>query len=97
MYKSTGETISETVRNLLAQQVSEDTEGLAETTVNKLYAKKLRVLAKYLNVTSNYLPRKIEAGVWSAREIDDLAEFFDMWPDAFVPGPEKKKTERVKT
>lgn len=91
--KNIGATISRTVKNLLARQVSEDGKGLAGATVNKLYSKNLDLLAKYLGVSQAYLPRKIDAGVWNASELDDLSEFFDMWPGTFVSGPEKKKTE----
>lgn len=91
--KSTGETISETVENLLAIRVSEDRESLAGSTVRKVYTKKLGELADHLGISGAYLPRKIKSGAWDAKEIDQLAEFFDMWPGDFVPGPEDEKTE----
>lgn len=89
---STGATISQTVENLLAQLVMEDRESLAGSTVRKVYSKKLKALADHLGISVAYLPRKIQAGTWDAREIDQLAEFFGMWPDEFVPGPEDEKT-----
>jgi hypothetical protein len=91
--KSCGETISETVKNLLAIQVSEDRENLAKSTVRKVYTKKLKDLADYLGVSGAYMPRKLEAGTWDARELDKLADFFQMWPGDFVPGPEDENTE----
>lgn len=86
--KSTGATISETVENLLAIRVSEDRDSLAGSTVRKVYTDKLRELAAHLNVSVAYLPRKIQAGTWDSRELDKLADFFQMWPGDFVPGPE---------
>ena len=88
---STGAAISQTVENLLAQMVSEDRESLTGSTVRKVYSKKLRELSECLGVSVAYLPRKIQAGTWDAREIDQLAEFFEMWPVEFVPGPEDAK------
>ncbi len=90
---STGATISRTVENLLALQVSEDRESLAGSTVRKVYSKKLGELADHLGVSSAYLPRKIQAGTWDAKELDQLATFFDMWPGDFVPGPEDENME----
>lgn len=91
--KNTGATISETVENLLAIQVSEDRDSLAGSTVRKVYAKKLSDLASHLGVSTEYLPRKIKTGTWDSRELDKLADFFEMWPGDFVPGPEDEKTE----
>ncbi|AXH66245.1 helix-turn-helix DNA binding domain protein [Streptomyces phage Satis] len=91
--KSTGETISQTVENLLAIRVSEDRESLAGSTVRKVYTKKLSELADHLGVSDAYLPRKIKAGSWDAKEIDQLADFFEMWPGDFVPGPGDEKME----
>lgn len=85
---STGATISQTVENLLAIQVSEDRDSLAGSTVRKVYTKKLRELAEHLGVSPDYMPRKLKAGTWDAGELDQLAEFFDMWPGDFVPGQE---------
>jgi hypothetical protein len=93
---STGATISQTVENLLAIRVSEDRESLAGSTVRKVYTKKLKELADHLGVSLAYLPRKIQAGTWDAREIDQLADFFEMWPGDFVPGPEDAKSEQEK-
>ncbi len=90
---STGATISQTVENLLAIKVSEDRDGLARGTVRKVYSEKLEELAKHLGVSKDYLPRKIQAETWDAKELDQLAEFFNMWPGDFVPGPEDEKTE----
>jgi len=91
--KSTGATISETVENLLAIRVSEDRDSLAGSTVRKVYAKKLKDLASHLGVSVAYLPRKIQAGTWDSRELDQLADFFEMWPGDFVPGPGDAETE----
>lgn len=88
---STGTAISRTVENLLAQMVSEDRESLVGSTVRKVYSKKMKELADYLGISVAYLPRKIQAGTWDAKEIDQLAEFFEMWPVEFVPGPEDAK------
>lgn len=88
---NTGATISQTVENLLAQLVSEDRESLVGSTVRKVYSKKLRNLADHLGISVAYLPRKIKAGTWGADDIDRLAEFFEMWPVEFVPGPEDDK------
>jgi hypothetical protein len=93
LMQSTGATISQTVENLLAIRVSEDRDGLAGSTVRKVYTEKLKELAKHLGVSEAYLPRKIQAGTWDAKELDQLAEFFEMWPGDFVPGPEDEKTE----
>lgn len=90
---STGETISRTVENMLAIMVSEDRDQLAVSTVRKVYSKKLKALATHLGVSEAYLPRKIQAGTWDAKEIDQLAEFFEMWPEDFVPGPKDEKAE----
>lgn len=88
---STGATISQTVENLLAQMVSEDRDSLTGSTVSKVYSEKRKSLADHLGISAAYLPRKIQAGTWDAREIDQLAEFFEMWPVEFVPGPEDDK------
>lgn len=93
---STGATISRTVENLLAIMVSEDRDRLAESTVRKVYSEKLKALAKHLGVSDAYLPRKIQAGTWDAKELDQLAEFFEMWPGDFVPGPGDAETETEK-
>jgi|EndMetStandDraft_7_1072992.scaffolds.fasta_scaffold2454354_1 hypothetical protein len=93
---STGATISRTVENLLAIMVSEDRDRLAGSTVRKVYSEKLKALATHLGVSEAYLPRKIQAGTWDAKELDQLAEFFEMWPGDFVPGPEDEKTETEK-
>jgi len=85
---TTGATISQTVENLLAIQVSEDRDGLAGSTVRKVYTKKLNELAAHLGVTPEYMPRKLKAGTWDADELDQLADFFGMWPGDFVPGQE---------
>lgn len=94
MTKNTGATISETVENLLALRVSEDRESLAGSTVRKVYTMKVRELAKHLGVSEAYMPRKIQAGTWDSRDLDRLADFFEMWPEDFVPGrQDEAKTE----
>lgn len=90
---STGETVSQTVLNLLAIAVSEDRETLAGSTVHKVYAEKLRSLADHLGVSHAYMPRKLKAGTWTVDDLDRLAEYFGMWPVEFVPGPNDEKTE----
>lgn len=94
--KSTGATISQTVENMLALQVSEDRDGLAVSNTRRVYSQKLTNLAKHLGVTEEYMPRKLKSGTWNADEIDQLAEYFQMWPQDFVPGPEDEKTEQEK-
>lgn len=89
---STGATISQTVENLLAQLVSEDRESLVGSTVRKVYSKKMGELADHLGISVAYLPRKIQAGTWDAKEIDKLSDFFEMWPVEFVPGPGDAKS-----
>ncbi|MCP9209694.1 hypothetical protein [Streptomyces cucumeris] len=93
-WKKTGQTISETVQNLLAIMVSEDRESLSKGTVRQVYSKKLRELAKHLGVSEPYMPRKILSGTWDADDLDKLADFFGTWPIEFVPGPhDEEKTE----
>lgn len=93
-HQSSGETVSQTVRNLLAIAVSEDREALAAGhTVNALYSQKLRELADHLGVTHAYMPRKLKDGTWDMRDLDKLAEYFGTWPVEFVPGPHDEKTE----
>ncbi len=91
--KSTGATISETVENMLAVQVSEDRDSLSGSTVRRVYTKKLGALAQHLGISRAYLPRKIQSGTWNAWEIDQLADFFNMWPGDFLPGPEDENSE----
>lgn len=94
MTKNTGATISETVENLLALRVSEDRESLAGSTVRKVYTMKVRELANHLGVSEAYMPRKIQAGTWDSKDLDRLADFFEMWPEDFVPGrQDEAKTE----
>ena len=83
---NTGATISQTVENLLALQVSEDRDALTGSTVRRVYAQKLADLAEKMGVSQAYLPRKIKAGTWNARDLDGLAKFFGMTPMDFVPG-----------
>lgn len=90
---STGATISQTVENLLALQVSEDRDSLAGSTVRRVYTQKLTELADHLGVSRDYMPRKLKSGTWDAKELDQLAKFFNMWPGDFVPGPEDEKSE----
>lgn len=94
--KSTGATISQTVENMLALQVSEDRESLAVSNTRKVYTRKLAMLARHLGVSEEYMPRKLKAGTWDAKEIDQLADYFQMWPQDFVPGPEDEKSETEK-
>lgn len=91
--QSTGETISTTVKNLLAIQVSEDRDALAEATIRQVYSRKLRELAGHLGVSYEYLPRKMDAGRWDSKEIDLLASFFGVFPMDFVPGPGDETSE----
>lgn len=92
--KSTAETISQTVRALLADSVSEDRDNLlAGKTVRQVYTLKLKDLAHHLGVTDAYMPRKIQSGNWSMADLDKLSEYFKMWPADFVPGPSDENTE----
>ena len=93
---STGATNSRTVENLLAIMVREHRDRLAGSTVPKVYSENLKALAKHLGVSEAYLPRNIQEGTWDAKELDQIAEFFEMWPGDFVPGPEDEKTETEK-
>jgi len=93
----TGDTVSETVRNMLALAVGEDRDTLAQSgTVPRAYSVKLKELATHLGVSEAYMPRKLKAGVWTTGDIDLLAGFFDLWPADFVPGPGDEKTEQEK-
>lgn len=91
--QTTGETVSQTVRNLLAIAVSEDSEILAGSTVHAVYSKKLNALADHLGVSHAYMPRKLKAGTWTVEDLDKLSKYFGMWPVDFVPGPDDEKTE----
>lgn len=91
--KNTGLTVSATVNNLLGVAVSEDRQNLPEAGVRAVYREKLQELATYLGVSYAYMPRKLKAGTWTTGDLDRLADFFDMWPVDFVPGPEDEKTE----
>lgn len=88
MSRSTGEIISQTVRSLLADAVSEERDALAVNTPRQVYTRKQNELADFLGVSRPYLPRKIEAGTWTSRDLDRLATFFDLCPMDFVPGPD---------
>jgi|SRR5690606_574778 len=84
---STGSIISQTVKNLLADAVSEDRDALAENTPNRVYSQKQDALADYMGISRPYLPRKIKAGSWDANDLDKLASYFNKYPMDFVPGP----------
>lgn len=85
--RSTGQTISQTVENMLADAVSEDREALAHHTVRQVYSAKLNALADFLGVSRPYMPRKIKSGTWSPEDLDKLAIYFGRYPMDFVPGP----------
>lgn len=87
MRRTTGQTISQTVENMLADAVSEDREALANHTVRQVYSQKLNALADYLGVSRPYMPRKIKSGTWSPEDLDRLAIYFQRYPMDFVPGP----------
>ena len=89
--QSTGETVSKTVEGLLFAEVTED--ALSKYEVDIAYRKRLIDLAKHLGVSKAYMPRKIASGVWTTKDIDKLAEFFNMWPIDFVPGPGDENSE----
>lgn len=86
--RSTGQIISQTVENLLADAVSEDREALAHQTVRQVYSAKLNALADFLGVSRPYMPRKIKSGTWSPEDLDKLAIYFQRYPMDFVPGPD---------
>lgn len=85
--RSTGEIISQTVRNLLARAVSQDLDALAQGDPKRVYSQKLNELADHLGVSHPYMPRKVKSGTWSAEDIDRLAAWFDIYPQDLVPGP----------
>lgn len=91
--RSTAETISQTVRNMLAIMVSEDRDKLRNNTPRQVYSLRLKDLARHLNVTATYMPRKIKDAVWTIEDLDRLASYFDLYPADFVPGPGDEKTE----
>jgi hypothetical protein len=91
--KTTGETVSATVNNMLAVEVSEDRGNLPDVGVRAVYRKKLQELARHLGVSYAYMPRKLKSGTWTMDDLDGLANFFKMWPADFVPGPEDEKME----
>ena len=86
--RSTGQIISQTVQNLLADAVSEDREALVTKTPRQVYTQKLNELADFLHVSRPYMPRKIKAGTWSSEDLDRLAIWFNLLPMEFVPGPD---------
>jgi hypothetical protein len=86
--RSTGSIISQTVKNLLADAVSEDRDALAKSTPNKVYSQKQNALADYMGISRPYMPRKILAGTWDAEDLDKLAAYFKKYPMDFVPGPD---------
>lgn len=91
---NTGEVVSQTVRALLADAVSEDRASLlAGKTVNQIYSMRLKDLAHRLGVTEAYMPRKIQAGAWTIRDLDVLAEYFGVYPADLVPGPSDENSE----
>jgi hypothetical protein len=86
--RSTGDIISQTVKNLLADAVSEDRDALATSrNPRRLYTEKQNELADFMGVSRPYMPRKIDAGTWSAEDLDKLATYFHKYPMDFVPGP----------
>ncbi|MFE0472483.1 helix-turn-helix domain-containing protein [Streptomyces sp. NPDC058947] len=86
--RSTGKIISQTVKNLLADAVSEDRDALAVSRhPRRVYTQKQDELADYMGISRPYMPRKIDAGTWSADDLDKLARYFNKYPMDFVPGP----------
>lgn len=83
--RSTGQIISQTVKNLLAEAVSEDRDALATRSPRKVYTEKQDALADFMGVSRPYMPRKIEAGTWDAVDLDKLASYFHLYPVDFVP------------
>ena len=86
--RTTGQIISQTVENLLADAVREDREALADSSFRRVYTAKLNELADVLDVSRPYMPRKIKAGTWSAQDIDRIALHFKVLPVDLVPGPD---------
>jgi hypothetical protein len=85
--RTTGDVISQTVKNLLMEAVREDQDALIVSTPTKEYNRKVHDLADFLGVSRPYMPRKIQSGSWSARDLDRLAIYFRKYPQDFVPGP----------
>lgn len=84
--QSTGAVISQTVKSLLADMVSEDRDALAHNKPRRVYTQKQDALADYLGVSRPYMSRKIDSCTWSAADLDRLASFFGKYPMDFVPG-----------
>lgn len=84
---TSGEIISETVENLIADAISETRRNQrgGKSNVRQLYTEMLNELADFLGVTHTYMPRKMKEGIWSSRDLDRLAVYFDKYPGEFLP------------
>jgi hypothetical protein len=83
--RPSGETISQTVENLLANSVSETLREQGRGNTRKVYAQKLAALAEVFGLSHLYMARKIKAGTWTVGDLDKLAAYFHMYPSEFLP------------